>query len=182
MYFHGNANNQLVGAVRAEPLRKGGHGVLVASYRGFGDNPGSPSETGLFADGEAWMAKARELAPGAKIYLFGHSLGGAVALEMAARHDVAGVATLGTFVRLADQAPAVARGLLPDRYDNVGAIRRAREPVLLLYGTEDTIASLDAGEELAAEVPNATLVRPNGAGHNVDLAQIADRLWEARTR
>ncbi|MEC7819715.1 MAG: alpha/beta hydrolase [Pseudomonadota bacterium] len=178
VYFHGNGNNQLVGAARAEPLRKGGHGVLVASYRGYGGNPGSPSETGLFADGEAWMAKARELAPGAKIYLFGHSLGGAVALEMAARHEVAGVATLGTFARLKDQAPAIARGILPDRYDNVAAIRRVSEPVLLLHGTEDDVVPIAAGEELAKAAPNATLVRLTGAGHEVDLAQIADRLWE----
>ena len=124
------------------------------------------------------MAKARELAPGAKIYLFGHSLGGAVALEMAARHEVAGVATLGTFARLKDQAPAIARGILPDRYDNVAAIRRVSEPVLLLHGTEDDVVPIAAGEELAKAAPNATLVRLTGAGHEVDLAQIADRLWE----
>ena len=179
VYFHGNAYNQLVGAARAEPLRKGGHGVLVASYRGFGDNPGAPSEEGLFADAEAWMAKARELAPGADIYLFGHSLGGAMALEMAARHEVAGVATLGTFARLADQAPNIARGILPDRYDNVAAIRRVSEPVLLLHGTEDEVVPIAAGEELAAASPNATLVRLKGAGHHVDLTKISERIWQA---
>jgi pimeloyl-ACP methyl ester carboxylesterase len=153
--------------------------VLVASYRGYGDNPGAPSEDGLFADAEAWMAKARELAPGADIYLFGHSLGGAVALEMAARHEVAGVATLGTFARLADQAPSIARGILPDRYDNVAAIRRVSVPVLLLHGTEDRVVALAAGEELAEAASYATLVRLTGAGHQVDLAKIADRIWQA---
>lgn len=179
VYFHGNGNNQLVGAARAEPLRTGGHGVLVASYRGYGGNPGSPSETGLFADADAWMAKARELAPDAKIYLFGHSLGGAMALEMAARQEVAGVATLGTFARLADQAPRIARGIIPDRYDNVAAIRRVSEPVLLLHGTADDVVAFAAAEELAAAAPNATLVRLGGAGHQVDLAQLSDRLWRA---
>ena len=179
VYFHGNGYNQLVGAARAESLREGGHGVLVASYRGYGGNPGSPSEAGLFADAEAWMAKARELAPGAKIYLFGHSLGGAVALEMAARHEVAGVATLGTFARLADQAPSIARGILPDRFDNVAAIRRVSEPVLLLHGTEDDVVPIAAGEELADASPNATLVRLTGAGHQVDLARISERIWQA---
>lgn len=179
VYFHGNGYNQLVGAARAEPLREGGHGVLVASYRGYGGNPGSPSEAGLFADAEAWMAKARELAPGAKIYLFGHSLGGAVSLEMAARHEVAGVATLGTFARLADQAPSIARGILPDRYDNVAAIRRVSERVLLLHGTEDDVVPIAAGEELADASPTATLVRLTGAGHQVDLAMISERIWQA---
>lgn len=179
VYFHGNGYNQLVGAARAEPLRKGGHGVLVASYRGYGGNPGTPSEEGLFADAEAWMAKVRELAPEADIYLFGHSLGGAVALEMAARHEVAGVATLGTFARLADQAPSIARGVLPDRYDNVAAIRRVSEPVFLLHGTEDRVVALAAGEELAQAAPNATLVRLTGASHQVDLARIAGRIWQA---
>nr|MDQ3075406.1 alpha/beta hydrolase [Pseudomonadota bacterium] len=74
VYFHGNGFNQLVGARRAQPLTAGGHGVLVASYRGYGGNPGKPSEQGLFTDAEAWMAKARELAPDSRLYLFGHSL------------------------------------------------------------------------------------------------------------
>ena len=98
---------------------------------------------------------------------------------MAARHEVAGVATLGTFASLADQAPSIARGILPDRYDNVAAIRRVSEPVLLLHGTEDRVVPLAAGEELAEAAPNVTLVRLTGAGHQVDLAKIADRIWQA---
>ena len=180
VYFHGNSFNQLVGAKRAEPLRAGGHGVLVASYRGYGGNPGSPSEAGLFTDGEAWLAEARRLAPDARIFLFGHSLGGAVALEMAARQDVTAVATLGTFARMADQAPALARGLVPDRFDNVAAIARVSEPVLLLHGTEDAVVDPAAATELeAAATGPVTLVRLTGAGHQVDLARIAERLWEA---
>ncbi|KLE34229.1 alpha/beta hydrolase [Aurantiacibacter luteus] len=178
VYFHGNGYNQLVGAARAEPLRSGGHGVLVASYRGYGGNPGSPSEAGLMADAEAWLAEARQLAPGKRIYLFGHSLGGAMALEMAARHDVAGVATLGTFARLADQAPAIARGALPDRYDNVAAITRVEEPVLLIHGSADATVAYAAAEELErASGGRALLVRLPGAGHQVDLARLADRIW-----
>ena len=179
VYFHGNSYNQLVGAARAEPLRAGGHGVLVASYRGYGGNPGKPSEVGLFTDGEAWLAKARALAPDAKIYLFGHSLGGAVALEMAARHDVAGAATLGTFARLADQAPSIVRGALPDRFDNVAAMARIQEPVTLLHGSDDAVIPFAAAEELeAASHGRAMLVRLQGVGHQLDLGQIAERLWQ----
>ena len=178
VYFHGNGFNQLVGAARAEPLRAGGHGVLVASYRGYGGNPGAPSEAGLMADAEAWLAEARRRAPGARIYLFGHSLGGAMALEMAARHEVAGVATLGTFARLADQAPAVARGMLPDRYDNVAAIARVEEPVLLIHGTGDQVVAFAVAEELErASGGRALLARLPGAGHQVDLALLAERIW-----
>ncbi|GGD60710.1 alpha/beta fold hydrolase [Erythrobacter arachoides] len=178
VYFHGNGYNQLVGAARAEPLRAGGHGVLVASYRGYGGNPGEPGEAGLMADAEAWLAEARRLAPQARVYLFGHSLGGAMALELAARHEVAGVATLGAFTRLADQAPAVARPLLADRYDNVAAIARVAEPVLLIHGSADTVIAYAAAEELErASGGRATLVRLPGAGHHVDLDQLAMRIW-----
>ncbi|WP_338501705.1 alpha/beta hydrolase [Sphingomonas kaistensis] len=178
VYFHGNGFNQLVGAARAEPLRAGGHGVLVASYRGYGGNGGKPSEQGLLRDGEAWMAEARRLSGGQPLFVFGHSLGGAVALEMAGRHQVGGVATLGTFARLADMAPPVARGLLPDRFDNVAALGRVRAPVLLLHGDRDEIVPFAAGERLAAAGGGrAQLVRLPGAGHQVDLAAVADRLW-----
>ena len=181
--FHGRDYNQLVMARRAEALREGGHGVLIASYRGYGDNPGSPSEQGLFSDGEAWLAKARELNPEGRIYLFGFSLGGAVALELAARHEVTGVATLGAFTRLADQVPALLRPLLPDRYDNLAAIARVTEPVVLLHGAKDEVVDPEAAVRLEqAGGANVTRVNLKGGEHFVPLESIAARLWSLWAR
>lgn len=181
--FHGRDYNQLVMARRAEALREGGHGVLIASYRGYGDNPGKPSEQGLFSDGEAWLAKARELNPEGRIYLFGFSLGGAVALELAARHEVTGVATLGAFTRLVDQVPALLRPLLPDRYDNLAAIARVAEPVVLLHGAKDEVVDPEAAVRLEqAGGANVTRVNLKGGGHFVPLESIAARLWSLWAR
>ena len=179
VYFHGRDYNQLVAAVDAEPLRAGGRAVLVASYRGYGGNPGEPAQDGLMLDGEAWVAKARELAPDHRLYLFGFSLGGAVALEMASRHDVTALATMGAFARLADQAPWIVRGMLPDKYDNVAAVARVSEPYVLLHGTEDDVVKPKAADILeAAGGDNLVRVNLTGGGHRVPLAQIAPRLWE----
>ncbi|MBH9538625.1 alpha/beta hydrolase [Novosphingopyxis sp. YJ-S2-01] len=179
VYFHGNGFNQLVAAARAEPLAADGHGVLVASYRGYGNNPGSPSERGLFADGDSWMERARALAPGSRIFVFGHSLGGAVALEMSARHRVDGVATLGTFSRLAAVAPAVSRGVLPDRFDNIAALQRIDAPVFLFHGTADETIPFTEAEKLAASSSAAALLPlPNGK-HHISMKMLAPFVWQA---
>ena len=179
IYFHGRDYNQLTAAADAEPLMTGGRAVLVASYRGYGGNPGEPSEEGLMHDGEAWLAMARALASDSRIYLFGFSLGGAVAIEMAARHDVAAVATLGTFARLADQAPWIVRGLLPDTYDNEKAVTRVEEPLVLMHGTKDDVVEPEAVARLeAAGGTNVVRVNLIGAGHRISLAKIAPRLWD----
>ena len=178
--FHGNSYNHLVMAARAEPLRIGGRGVLVASYRGFGDNPGKPSEEGLMRDAEAWMAKARELHPDTRLYLFGFSLGGAVALEMAARHEVEAVATMGAFTDLRSMVPKLARAFVKDRYDNRAAIRRVEEPVLLLHGSEDDVVAPSAAALLEqAGGDNVTVINLRGGKHWVPLDQLAERLWAA---
>ncbi|MEW4449510.1 alpha/beta hydrolase [Qipengyuania sp. JC766] len=178
--FHGNSYNHLVMAVRAEPLRVGGRGVLVASYRGFGDNPGKPSEEGLYRDAEAWLAKARTLHPDVRLYAFGFSMGGAVALEMASRNEFAGVATLGAFTSLRDAAPALARPFIKERYDNREKIARVSEPLLLMHGTKDEVVDFDHAAKLEkAGGPNVTRVNLTGGTHWVPLDGIAARIWQA---
>ncbi len=176
--FHGNSYNHMVSAYRAEPLRVGGRGVLIASYRGYGDNPGKPSEAGLYSDAEAWIAQAAELAPDSRLYLFGFSLGGAVAIEMAARHEFSGVATLGAFTRLKDMVPGIARALVTERYDNLARIGAVEEPLLLMHGTKDEVVDPEAVAKLeAAGGPNVVRINLVGGEHWVPLDQLAPRIW-----
>lgn len=178
VFFHGNAGNRQGWAEATQALAAGGHGLLVVDYRGYSDNPGKPTQTGLFADGEAFLALAKTLAPESRLYLFGYSLGGAVALEMAARHEVGGVVTLGAFAALADLAPAIARPFLPDRYDNRAAIARVTEPVLLIHGTADEIIPFDQmGELKAASTGKVRTFKLEGAGHHIDFAKLAPQVW-----
>lgn len=176
--FHGNGFNHEVGAMRAEPFRSGGHGVLVASYRGYGNNPGQPSEEGLLLDGAAWMEKAEELVPTSKRYLFGHSLGGAVALAMAARYRVDGVATLGAFASMTAMVPTIARGSLKDRFDNLEAIGKVSAPIFLYHGTDDQIVSFSSAQQLQQASGNKAKVIPlEGGGHHVPMDRLANLVW-----
>ncbi len=179
--FHGNGSSQQRMADAVQPLTQGGHGVLVASYRGYGGNPGSPSEAGLFLDGDAWIAKARTLLPpGGKLYIFGHSLGGGVALEMAARHPVDGVATLGTFTSIADMAPWIARPFILDRFDNLSAVRRIKAPITLFHGDADATVPYSCAPRLtAATGGRAWLVRLAGVDHNLPYSRFGPMLWSA---
>lgn len=174
LFFHGNGGNRARAAGMAAPLARHGYQVLVASYRGYGDNPGRPTEAGLMRDAAAFLAEARRLAPGGRIYLFGYSLGGAVALHLAAQEEVAGVATLGAFTSLRAAAPAVARALIAERYDNLAAIARVTEPILLLHGTADRTIPFAHAEALRRSAAGpARLLRIEGAGHDVDWEAIA---------
>lgn len=180
VFFHGNGGNRHSAAKVAQPLSGHGPGVLIADYHGYGGNPGKPSEDGLFADGAAFIDLARQLQPGGKLYLFGWSLGGAVALEQASRTKVDGVVTLGTFTRLADMAPAIARGILPDRFDNLAAIKRVSAPIFLFHGDADQVVPYAHAARLSeASGGKAQVVTLRGAGHHLDFAAIAPHVWSA---
>jgi fermentation-respiration switch protein FrsA (DUF1100 family) len=178
VYFHGQSGNRYVAAREAAPLADGG-GLLVASYRGYGDNPGEPDEAGLYADAHAFVALARSLAPASRIYVFGFSLGAAPALHVAAQEDVAGVVLLGAFATLAEVAPPFARGLLPDRFDNRAAIARVGKPILIIHATGDETVPFAQAEALRDAAPaRVRLLRLEGAGHGVDFATLGPTIWE----
>ncbi len=181
VYFHGNGGSLYRDGPRAEALAADGAGVLMASYRGYSGNGGRPTEAGLRLDAAAFLADARARLPsGGRLFLVGHSLGGAVALDAAANSAVDGVATIGAFARIADLAPAPVRPFMPDRFDNLRAIARVAEPVILFHGTGDAVVPYGAAARLrAASGGRARVVTLHGADHHPDPVRLAPMIWSA---
>lgn len=172
LFFHGNGDT-LDGAIQAtRGPAAAGHGLLLAEYRGYGGNPGSPDEAGLYRDADAamrWLAEAGVAAR--DIVVVGNSIGSGPATEMAVRHPVAalilvsGLSDLPTVVR--GQLPVIPGWLVRDRFDNAAKLPRVRAPVLLMHGDADTLVTPDNLVRLGQARPDATVERVAGAGHEL---------------
>ena len=152
-------------------LRARGLGVFLAEYRGYGGLAGSPSEKGLYADGEAALAELGRLGvPPARVVLVGRSLGSGVAVELATRHRVAAVVLVSAYTSIVDMGRTVAGPLAPlvvrDRFDSLSKIARVASPVVLLHGTRDDVVPVEMGRRLAAARPGARWVEVPEATHN----------------
>jgi hypothetical protein len=172
-YFHGNGGNIEYRAPRVRRFAEAGLGVLMLEYRGYGGNPGKPSEEGLYADARAGLAfLGREGIAADRVVLYGESLGTGVAVKMAGEAPVGALVLEAPFTRLADVAsahyPAFLVGLLlRDRYDSLSRIAAAKAPLLVLHGERDTIIPVAFGRALfeAANPPKESWFAPRG-GHN----------------
>ena len=186
IFFHGNGDG-LDGAVAAtQEIGTLGYGVLLPEYRGYGGNPGSPSEAGLYRDGEAalrWL-RTRGIALD-RIVLVGNSLGGGVATELATRHPIAGLVLASAFTSLADVAALhmrmfPVRLLLRDRYENRVKLPRVQAPVLIVHGASDTLIPATHGVRLASAAKQSRLIVVPGIGHELAYlpqARSAIRVW-----
>ncbi len=170
--FPGNAGHIGNRRDKARRLLAHGFGLLLAEYRGYGGNPGAPSEAGLYADGRAYLAAlaARGIAAG-RVVLYGESLGCAVAVRLALDHPVQAVVLEAPFTSLPD-AGAVHYPLLPvhwlarERYDSLARIAGIDAPVLILHGTADAVVPVAHGRRLlAAAAEPKQGVFPDGVGH-----------------
>ena len=159
IFFHGNGDS-LVGAQEAtRALAAQGYGVLLPEYRGYGGNPGSPTEQGLYRDGDAalrWLG-ATGVSP-RRIILIGNSLGSGVATELAARNRVGGLILVSGFASFArvvgEHFPYVPTSLLVrDRYENAAKLSAVTCPVLVLHGTADTVAPVGNGRSAGEGIP-----------------------------
>jgi fermentation-respiration switch protein FrsA (DUF1100 family) len=168
--FHGNGGNRGDRLEWIDLLNAQGAGVFLVDYRGYGGSEGSPSEEGLYLDAEASIAWVRENAPG-PIVLMGESLGTGVAVEMASRHDVAGLILHASFISTVDVVRKslffLPVGLLMlDRYDSGKKLGAVPCPKLFFHGREDTVVPYRSGQALyVAAADPKRWVEILGAGH-----------------
>jgi len=186
LFFHGNGSDIEGSAYATRFLVAQGYGALLPEYRGYGGNPGSPTEQGLYRDGEAAMAwLVRKGIEAGRIVVIGNSLGSGVATEIAARHRIGGLVLVSGFaslVRVAgDHYPYVpTRLLVLDRFENAAKFPSITCPILLLQGTADTLVSVAHARALAEANRSATLELVPGVGHELafrDASQARILMW-----
>ena len=191
LFLHGNAGNASHRLPNAAMLAALGLDVLLLDYRGYGLSDGEPSEEGVYADARAGLAHLVQQRgfPPERIVVFGRSLGGAVALELAVDRELAGLILESTFTNVEQMARHVVGplgalvapivGWFAD-FDSLGRIGRVRAPLLFFHGDRDEIVPLALGRVLfdAAPEPKAFEVIA-GAGHN-DTVEVGGRDYLAR--
>ncbi|MGE5761125.1 MAG: alpha/beta hydrolase [Gemmatimonadota bacterium] len=181
LYLHGSDLNISANLHRAALFHQLGFSVLIVDYRGYGKSSGdAPSEAGVYEDAETmwdYLIHGRHVDAG-RVFIYGHSLGGAIAIELAQRHpDAAGLIVESAFTSIADVAalrfwmfPAdwIDR-LLRERFDSLARIPRVRVPVLFIHGTADVEVPYAMSEQLfaAAREPKWLTLIPGG-GHEDD--------------
>jgi fermentation-respiration switch protein FrsA (DUF1100 family) len=174
LHFHGNAGNishrlDLIKHLMQKRLQ-----VFIFDYRGFGKSEGRPSEKGLYRDGMAaydYLVQKQGVLPG-KIVLHGHSIGAAVAVEVALNRSAGGMILESAFTSTRDMAKtmplfSLLSPLLPANYNNLEKTPRLHIPKLILHGDRDDIVPFSMGEKLfAAAAEPKDFLRLEGAGHN----------------
>ena len=175
LWFHGNGGNL---GTRVGQLARARHllGVdqFIFDYRGYGNSEGVPTERGTYLDARAALnyLRGREDIDPERIVYFGHSLGAAVAIELAVQHPPAGMALIAPFSSIKDMAGLVmpiplVGWLVRGHYNSIKRIKRVHTPLLVLHGELDEIVPHSQGFKLyrAANRPKR-FVTLHGASHN----------------
>jgi fermentation-respiration switch protein FrsA (DUF1100 family) len=174
LFFHGNAGNLSHRAdLMVELANRVGADVVVAGYRGYGRSEGKPSEEGLYADARAawrYVTVDRGVVPG-RVVVFGKSLGGGVAVNLASETDPAGLIVESSFTSIPDMAarhyPFVPKFVIRTRMESLAKIADIGCPLLVIHSRADEVVPFELGRALfeAAAEPK-TFYEVVGAGHN----------------
>ncbi len=190
--FHGNGGNRLHRVETCRLLTSLGLHVFAFDYRGYAENPGSPSQTGLLYDARAFWKYAvrnRKIDPG-RIILMGESLGGGVATLLASElcqqnTPPAGLILRSTFSSMVDAAsfhyPWVpVSWLLWDQYRSQSVISNVVCPLLLIHGIEDQIVPYALGKKLFEAASPASISGIPKQMVSIEQGTHNDLLFEAR--
>lgn len=187
LYLHGNDKN--VGYVRdlgyAREIHGLGYNVLMFDYRGYGKSSGGkPSEVKVYEDAEsAWnyLINQRGIPPH-RIFIYGHSLGGAIAIDLAVHHpDAAGLIVESSFTNMPDEARAAGFGFMPtnllihERFDSLSKIPKLKIPLLIIHGTWDKTVPYSMGQKLFDAAPQPKTIALIEGGRHEDSCMV-DRI------
>ena len=184
----GNGGNRSGRVGLATELSRRGLAVLLMDYRGYGGNPGSPSEDGLAKDAMAAALALVELGyPAQRTIYFGESLGAGVVAALQARRTPAGMVLRSPFPELADVGAhhypwLPVRLLLRDRFRITDLLSDSEVPVTVIYGDRDSVVPSELSARVADEA--TTLVERvviRGADHN-DEVMFGPRVADAVAR
>ena len=178
LYLHGARRNVESSVFRMRRMRALGFAVLAIDYRGFGRSSDAlPSEASVAEDARAgwgWIAAQH---PERDRYVFGHSLGGAIAVQLATDvADAKGLIVEGTFTSIPDVFQSLRWGWLPitplitQRFDSAGKIGRVKVPVLVVHGERDSLIHPELGRALfeRASAPKRFVLVEGGTHYNTN--------------
>jgi len=178
LYLHGSRFNVAGSAFRARRMQQLGFSVLALDYRGFGKSDAvTPSEELAAEDARAaweWLAQQH---PGQPRFIFGHSLGGAIAIDLASKvADESGTIVEGTFTSIPDVVTTMKWGWLPvgpwitQRFEAVKKVASIGSPLLVVHGSQDQLIKPELGRRLfdAARNPKAFVLVEGGSHHNTN--------------
>lgn len=159
LYYHGNAGHIGGRADKVKPYLDAGYGVLLPEYRGYGGNPGRPTEQGLYTDARAALDfLASEGVSPAHIVCYGESLGTAVAVQMAIERGCGALVLEAPFTSVAAVAQSrypifPVKALVLDKFDSLAKIGGLRCPLFVMHGERDRIVPIRYGRALFAAAP-----------------------------
>ncbi|HYK82981.1 MAG TPA: alpha/beta hydrolase [Gemmatimonadales bacterium] len=188
LWFYGNGENIAGLAPVLRDFQPPGAALLAVDYPGYGGSDGRATEAALYAAADAAYAAlaARRGVDPRRIYVYGRSLGSAVATHAAAHHPVAGLILESPFTNARAMARhlyrLLPRSILRLALDTLATISRVRCPVLVFHGTADRLVPTAMGLQVAAAAPGPVeVVLIQGAGHN-DTYTLGGRAYRDKVR
>ena len=191
LYLHGSALNIGANITHARRFRQMGFSVFLISYRGYGKSDGTfPTEAQVYADAQAawtYLVKQKGIDPKA-IFIYGHSLGGAVAIQLALNNPAAGgLIVEAAFTSIADMARRIPKYrifpidlIVHERFDSIEKVSQLQIPVLYIHGTDDKLVPPEMSRELYKRTASSKQLKfIPGGGHNNSASVGGDEYLQA---
>lgn len=184
LFFHGNAGNAYGRIDDAAILAQQGTNVLLLSYRGYGTSDGRPSEAGVYRDARAALDHVAGLGfPPERTFIYGRSIGSAVAVDAARGRSLGGLILITPLSTGRDVARGQGLGWLlwavGHPFDSMAKLPELSCPMLIIHGDRDTVVPLELGQRLHdAYAGPRRMVVLEGAGHNDITFEGGMAYWE----